>query len=378
MGIPDGKMRICLVSSAYRPYISGVGEHVHHLAQQLQNLGHSVHILTTSYTSFPDNGSFPATRLGKGLLLPFARGQFTLPFGLKLPLATRNFFSTNKFDIVHCHGIFPPELAYWAALYTKSPLVVTFHTVTPELPSTICKTVGFILKKIDHKIKIKIAVTKGSQQWAERFFTGDFRIIPNGVDLKRFHPNIPPLLNENRPVILFVGRLEKRKGLETLILALPEIVKRHPETKLVVVGYGPLQSYYQKLAIRLNIASSVIFTGAIPNDLLPGYYTSATVYVAPTIGNEAMGIVLIEALACGKPVIASDIPGYNEIITNGVNGILIPRGEHQSLAQAILTVLDSPKLREELARAALARAADFDWKKVTRQVEQVYEEALSK
>lgn len=378
MGTPDGKMRICLVSSAYRPYISGVGEHVHHLAQQLQNLGHSVHILTTSYTSFPDNSALPATRLGKGLLLPFARGQFTLPFEFKLPLATRNFFSANKFDIVHCHGIFPPELAYWAALYTKNPLVVTFHTVTPELPNTVCKTVGFFLKKIDHKIKIKIAVTRGSQRWAERFFTGDFRVIPNGVDMERFHPNIPPLLEEKRPLILFVGRLEKRKGLDTLIMALPEIVKQYPETKLVVVGYGPLQNYYQKLAIRLNLASSVIFTGAIPNDLLAGYYTSATVYVAPTIGNEAMGIVLIEALACGRPVIASDIPGYNEIVTNGVNGILIPRGEHQSLAQAILTVLDSPKLRKELAQAALARAADFDWKKVTRHVEQVYQEVLSK
>ncbi|MCR4423143.1 MAG: glycosyltransferase family 4 protein [candidate division WOR-3 bacterium] len=371
-------MRICLVSSAYRPYISGVGEHVHHLARELQNLGHSVHILTTSYTSFPDNGAFPATRLGKGLLLPFAQGQFTLPFKFNLPLATKKFFAANRFDIVHCHGIFPPELAYWAAHYTKDPLVVTFHTVTPELPNIVCKTVGFLLKKLDRKIKVKIAVSHGCQLWAEKFFTGDFRIIPNGVDIDRFHPDIPPLLNENRPLILFVGRLEKRKGLDTLLRALPEVIRHYPRARLVVVGYGPLKNYYRKVTVDIGVNQAVTFLDAVPNDLLPNYYTSATVYVAPTIGKEAMGIVLIEALSCARPVVASDIPGYNEIVTNGVNGILVPPGNHQALAQAIITVLDSEKLRRQLSCEARARARDFDWKKIGPQVAQVYQEVINR
>jgi len=122
----------------------------------------------------------------------------------------------------------------------------------------------------------------------------------------------------------------------------------------------------------------VTFLDAVPNDLLPNYYTSATVYVAPTIGKEAMGIVLIEALSCARPVVASDIPGYNEIVTNGVNGILVPPGNHQALAQAIITVLDSEKLRRQLSCEARARARDFDWKKIGPQVAQVYQEVINR
>lgn len=369
-------MRICLVSSAYRPYISGVGEHVHNLAQQLQNLGHSVHILTTTYEFSYENNTLPATRLGKALLLPFARGQFTLPFGLKLHLAVRNFFLRHDFDIVHCHGIFPPELAYWSARYTRNFLVVTFHTVTPELPNFISKAVAYLLKEIDRKIKVKIAVSQGCRRWAEKFFSGDFRVIPNGVDIERFHPKILPVIEQKNPLILFVGRLEERKGLNTLILALPEIIKYHPEIKLVVVGYGPLKHHYLKLAASLAVDPALMLVDAIPNDLLPGYYASATVFVAPTIGKEAMGIVLLEALACGRPVIASDIPGYKEIITNGINGILVPPNNPQVLAQEIITLLDSRKLRSELAYQARLRAQDFDWGKIAQAVEQVYKEVV--
>ncbi|MGQ9678477.1 MAG: glycosyltransferase family 4 protein [bacterium] len=369
-------MRICLVSSAYRPYISGVGEHVHNLAQQLQSLGHSVHILTTTYRLTYKNNALPATRLGKALILPFAGGQFTLPVSLKLHLSAHNFFLRQDFDIVHCHGIFPPELAYWSAKYTRNSLVVTFHTVTPDLPNFVSKTAAFLLKEIDRKIKVKIAVSQACRRWAEKFFKGDFRVIPNGVDIERFNPKIPPVIEQNFPLILFVGRLEERKGLNTLILALPEIIKYHPMVKLLVIGNGPLKRHYLKLAARLEVDRSLIMVDTIPNDLLPGYYTSATVFVAPTIGKEAMGIVLLEALACGRPVVASDISGYKEIITNGINGILVPPNNPRVLAQEIITILDSRQYRYELAHQARLRALDFDWRKITQALEQVYKEVV--
>lgn len=367
-------MRILLVSSAYRPYISGVGEHVYHLGLQLQNLGHDVHILTTTYRSTKEKVEIlSATRVGKGILLPFAQGQFTLPIGFHLITQTKHFIATHDFDIVHCHGIFPPDLAYWAALYSQYPVVVTFHTVTPKLPDSVCSSVGRILHKIAGKIRAKIAVSNASRYWAEKFFPGEFQIIPNGVDIKIFHPDVPPVINDSSgPIILFVGRLEKRKGLDVLLYALSDIIKVYPKAKLLVVGSGPLNNYYRKLAGKLDISDAIIFAGPVSNDVLPGYYTSATVFVAPTVGREAMGIVLVEAMACGRPVIASHITGYREIIADGINGILAPPGDSKLLARAVIALLDSESFRMNLAYHARRRAEDFDWEKIARKIEQVY------
>lgn len=366
-------MRICLVSSAYRPYISGVGEHVHYLGKELQKLGHSVHILTTTYQAIRKTECHAATRLGKGLLIPFAKGQFTLPIAANLVLQTKKFFSSNHFDIVHCHGIFPPEIAYWSARYSSAPVIATFHVVNPMLPKFVYSAFRSLFKKLHYKLRAKIAVSRACQEWAMNFFPGKYWVIPNGVDLTIFHPNVVPAMpvTQNHR-LLFVGRLEKRKGLEYLIQALPTVLASYPDTKLVVVGFGPLNNYYQRLAVKLGISDSVQFIGAVPNDELASYYTSATIYIAPTIGREAMGIVLIEAMACGLPVIASDITGYDEVIENGVNGILVPPGNAKLLGEKIIQLLESKSTREKLAEQAVLHSQDFEWSKIAREVEKVY------
>lgn len=371
-------LRICLVSSAYRPYISGVGEHVHHLGKELQKRGHEVHVLTTSYPAATQTETLPATRLGRGLVLPFARGQFTFSFDVDLPGRVKRFFSANSFDLIHCHGIFPPELAYWAAALAKTPVVVTFHTLIPALPKWACATFRSLFPGLQKKVTARIAVSNACRQWAEQFFPGEFRVIYNGVDLERFHPDarqVAPSL-DNRS-LLFVGRLEKRKGLEVLLRALPEVLKPFPDTRLVVVGFGPLLNHYQRLCRHLGIEKAVQFIGPVPNDQLPGYYTGATVYVAPTLGRESMGIVLIEAMACARPVIASDIPGYNEVITHEHDGLLVQAGEAEALAQTIVRVLSSPELQTKLGQQGLHRARQFAWPNIARQIEEVYKAALS-
>lgn len=366
-------MRICLVSSAYRPYISGVGEHVHYLGKELQKLGHSVHVLTTTYQTIRKTECHTTTRLGKGLLIPFAKGQFTLPIAANLALQAKKFFLSNRFDIVHCHGIFPPELAYWATRYSTAPVITTFHVVNPLLPKFTYSAFRALFKKLRYKLRAKIAVSRACQEWAVNFFPGHYWVIPNGVDFKFFHPNVNPALSVTQNHrLLFVGRLEKRKGLEYLLQALPAVLASYPETELVVVGFGPLKNYYQQLTVKLGISNSVRFVGAVPNDELAGYYTSATIYIAPTIGREAMGIVLIEAMACGLPVIASHITGYDEVIENGVNGILVPPGNSEKLGEKIIQLLGSKTTREKLAEQALLRSKDFEWSKIAREVEKVY------
>jgi len=154
--------------------------------------------------------------------------------------------------------------------------------------------------------------------------------------------------------------------------ALPAVLSSFPDTEVVVVGFGPRKGYYQRLAARLGISSSVQFAGPVANQELARYYNSATLCIAPTIGREAMGIVLIEAMACGLPVIASRITGYDEVIEDGITGILVPPGDEKELGDRIIQLLGSKTLRERIGEQALARARDYDWGRVARAVEQVY------
>ncbi|MEO0010257.1 MAG: glycosyltransferase family 4 protein [candidate division WOR-3 bacterium] len=369
-------MRICLVSSAYRPYISGVGEHVHYLGSELQKRGHTVHVLTSTCRTIPENKLLPTSRLGTGLTIPFAGGEFTFPAGIKLAIEVKQLFRAQKFDIVHCHGIFPPELAYWAAIYADCPKAVTFHTVTPQLPPFLCNIAAFLLKKLNTKLAAKIAVSQATKRWAEKFFPGGYHVIPNGVDLSNFTPNAPPVLSPAHPRIIYVGRLEKRKGLKYLILALPAVLKEFPKASLVVVGYGPLKSYFMRLAHKIKVSDYIQFVGPVSNSKLPGYYTASTVYVAPTVNPEAMGIVLIEAMACGIPVIASDISGYDEVITNGVNGILVPKRNVAKLAEAIITIISNSNLRNRISENALHYVAQYDWKNIATRIESIYNQII--
>lgn len=335
-------------------------------------MGHTVHVLTSTCRTISENDLLPTMRLGTGLTIPFAGGEFTLPVGARLAPEVKNFLKKHTFDIVHCHGIFPPELAYWAAIYATCPTVVTFHTVTPHLPPFLCNLAAFSLKKLNAKLAAKIAVSQAAKRWAEKFFPGEYHVIPNGVDLSNFSPNAPPALSPAHPRIIYVGRLEKRKGLKYLILALPAVLKEFPKASLVVVGYGPLKNYVMQLAHKIKVLDSVQFVGPVSNSKLPGYYTSSTVYVAPTINPEAMGIVLIEAMACGIPVIASDISGYDEIITNGVNGILVPRRNIAKLAEAIITLISNSNLRNRISENALRYVAQYDWKNIAAHIESIY------
>ncbi|HDR00481.1 MAG TPA: glycosyltransferase family 1 protein, partial [candidate division WOR-3 bacterium] len=201
---------------------------------------------------------------------------------------------------------------------------------------------------------------------------------PNGVDLARFRPDaeVPPEAGRLRPYVLFVGRLEQRKGLEVLLRAMPAVCSRHPAVRLVVVGSGPLERQCHRLCAELGIADRVRFVGRVEGDRLPGWYAGAELYVSPALGGEAMGIVLIEAMAAGRPVIASRIPGYDEVIADRRDGILVEPGAGPALADAISGLLTDPARCRELTAAGLRTIERYAWPRVAGQVEQVYREVL--
>jgi phosphatidylinositol alpha-mannosyltransferase len=371
-------VRVCLVSAAYRPFPSGVSEHVHHLGRELRNRGHEVAILTTNYSGTVRD-DLPVTRLGRVLILPANRSFITLPVGVRLAADVRRFLYDGHHDIIHCHGLFWPEISYWAIRYSIAPVIVTFHTLGVRSPRPVTAAYRAAFADVARRVRARIAVSQAGRAWAENWLPGHYDVIPNGVDTSRFSPDAtpPPAMAGPGPTVLFVGRLDERKGLPILIRAMPDVLRGRPDSRLVVVGIGPQERLCRHLAARLGIGSSVHFAGRVPFSELPGYYAGCTVFCSPALGGEAMGIVLVEAMSSARPVVASAIPGYDEVITNGTDGLLFPRGDPAALASALLRVLNQSDVREALSRGALGRAQDFAWPKVCARIEDVYHRVLS-
>jgi phosphatidyl-myo-inositol alpha-mannosyltransferase len=374
-------MKVCLVSAAYRPFPSGVGEHVHHLGLALQARGHSVQVLTLNYPSgrqTPEQAvALKVERMGRVLVLPANRSRFTLAVGFGLAGQVRRFLARGRFDVVHCHGIFPPDISYWAATASSAPVVVTFHTYRASVPKRLPVLFRALWPGLGKRVGQRIAVSEACRSYSEAWFPGPYHVIPNGVDITRFRPDapVPELMRGAGPVLLFVGRLDERKGLPVLVRAMRLLIEQVADARLVVVGSGPLETQCRRLAAELGIADRVVFAGRVADAELPGYYAHCTVYCSPALGGEAMGIVLIEAMAAGRPVVASAIAGYDEVIRTGIDGRLVPAGDAGALAASLTELLSSEPERRRLSENALVRVQQYAWPRIAARVESVYLES---
>ncbi|MBP1707255.1 MAG: glycosyl transferase group 1, partial [Chloroflexi bacterium] len=234
------------------------------------------------------------------------------------------------------------------------------------------------LKKWFERLDGRIAVSPPARDFINKHFPSTYDIIPNGIDLDYFSPANSPLpeFQDEKTNILFVGRLENRKGLEYLLKAYRLIKPDCPNCRLIVVGPGTrLRRKYEK-----NIAESglpdVVFTGRVDNKELPRYYKTADIFCAPATGHESFGIVLLEAMATGKPVIASDISGYRSVIADGLDGILVPPKQEVPLAQAISSLMQNKTLRLQIGEKGRRKSLDFGWDKVSRRVMDYYTRIL--
>jgi phosphatidyl-myo-inositol alpha-mannosyltransferase len=381
------------VSAAYRPYPSGVSEHVHHLAEALRDLGQDVHILTTSFghsttrslaPSIPSR--FPVTRFGRALLIPMNRSYATLPVGLRMSGQVKRFLAQGNFDIVHCHGMFWPEISYWAIRHSDAVNLVTFLTAGFKIHTEGSGLFRALFRNQLAKIHGRIAISRRAREAAEPYLPGEFRIIPCGIDLNRFKPMDkgtdtrsldPSIPRSSRPLtILFVGRLDARKGIEVLLRALPAVKKAVPGVRLTVVGRGPMESRARQLSEELGISAVVDFLGTADPEDLPRYYASCDVYCAPGLGGETLGIVLLEAMASGAPVVASRIPGYDETIRDGIDGILVPPADPGALSSALVSILTHESQRRFMVAAGLERAQAYAWPKVAQHTLEFYHELI--
>jgi phosphatidylinositol alpha-mannosyltransferase len=207
-------------------------------------------------------------------------------------------------------------------------------------------------------------------------FPGYYNVIPNGVDVERFSAPYEPLpgLDDGKVNILFVGRLEKRKGLRYLLRAFADLKSRLADTRLVVVGaYNESQRRGYERWVRESGLEDVVFAGYAPLEELPRYHASSHIFCAPNTGNESQGIILLEAMAAGLPVVASNIEGFAAVLTEGVEGTLVRPKDSDALAGALYALAADPDLRAEMRERGRERAQHFSWERVSRRVLSYYE-----
>ncbi len=372
-------MRIGIVSQSYYPRYGGVTEHVHHTAVELRRRGHDVTIITSRFRQGEAMHAPGVVRIGYNILVPFNGAFVDLAVGIRLKSQLRSIMREYDFDLLHTHAPLVPTLPLLAIRAAECPQVGTFHTT--GTPSRVFDWLKGFFQPVVARLDGRIAVSNTARDFAARYFPGEYHVIPNGVDVERFHPSVAPFerwRDRDRVNLLFVGRLDPRKGVRLLLDAMPEVVAlTRGRARLLIVGDSFLRPRYEA-TVPAALRDHVVFLGHVPSVELPRWYATSDVFVSPATGNESFGIVLLEAMASGRTVLASDIPGYRSVVVPEQNGVMFPAGDPRALARALARLVDDPERRVVLGARGRARALEFAWPRITDRIEAVYRDALAR
>ena len=367
---PARPLRIALVTEYYYPHLGGICEHVHFFAREVRRYGHQVDIITSRIAGARREPH--VIRIGQSQPV-YANGslaRITVGWGLRKQL--RRVLRRGCYDIVHVHSPAAPVLPILAIDEADCPVVGTFHTYFER---SLGYAIGrrYLQKRLD-RLGAAIAVSHSTTVALNRYFEGNWTIIPNGIDTDIFHPRArrPTALRTDVPVVLFLGRFDPRNGLTTLIESFRKVRGRGREAQLVVVGDGPLRKHYYRIA---GGDSDITFVGPVLADR-PGYYAHSAVYACPTT-KASFGITLLESMACETPVVCSDILGFRDVVKHEREALMVPCGDRNALADALVRLLDDETLRARLGKHGRQEAARYSWPRVTSAVLDVYTAVLS-
>lgn len=362
-------MRIALVCPYAWDDAGGVQTHVRELGERLIERGHAVVGLAPVRA-----GAAEAWVRGIGTPVDLTYNRSNVPIDPRPWSTARIARILRSFgpDVVHVHEPFAPSTTLWAVLAAKVPLVATFHSGAE--PARLYDIAGPVLRRLARRLAIKVAVSEAAAAVARRRLGGPFEVIPNAVDVERFETATPADLGPGTK-ILFVGRLDERKGFAVAVGAFEQLAAERQDLRLVVAGEGPERTVVERLSPAVR--ERVTLLGAVPNPDLPPIHAACDVFVAPNVGGESFGIVLVEAMAAGMPVVATDIPGFTEVIRDGVDGLLVPPRDPRALAEGLVRVLDDPSLIARLSTAARERARAFSWAAILPRIEDAYVRAAA-
>ena len=366
-------MKVGIVSQSYYPRPGGVTEVVHYTAKVLRERGHDVTIITTRYggTERDERG---VIRIGRNVLVPMNGAWVNMTVGAGLRDRLRRIFEREAFDVIHTHCPLVPTLPLmtFSAVSPGQKLVGTFHAAAEKnLPYRLFNRP---LSRRIERLDSRMAVSEAARTFIDKYFPGRYEIVPNGIDCNRFHPGVQPLerFMDGKLNILFVGRMDKRKGVPYLMRALPALGRRYRgKARLILVGEKGLRTLLLPRPLDRD-GVELVFAGRVSPDVLPRYYATADVFCSPAVGQESFGIVLLEAMASGKPIVASDIPGYRTVATSGEEAILVPPRNPELIAEALLTLAGDRGLRAELGARGRRTALRYNWPSVVDAIEAIY------
>ena len=370
----EAHRKIALVSPYDHAFHGGVADHINSLAAQFREWGHAVKIVAPckSADAIDDDDFIP---MGRAVPIPSGGSIARVSFSVWLKPQIKQMLEREAFDVVHFHEPF-------AGLISKDMLslidpmestaIGTFHTYE-----------GTRLYKIGAKhlampyfrmLQGRIAVSLPAHRFISRHFPGDYEIIPNGIQVDDFADAEPfeHLKSDGMINLLFLSRLEKRKGLKYLLGAFSRLKWEWPNLRLLVAGGGEPDADSMRILSERNL-QDVVFLGRVSDEDKFRYYKTADIYCAPATGRESFGIVLLEAMAAGTPIVASGIEGYSSVITHGREGLLVPPKDEDALADALATLLKDATLRRRLATAGTMNVQEYRWERVARRVMDCYD-----
>ncbi|MEX2971374.1 glycosyltransferase family 4 protein [Streptomyces sp. C184] len=345
----------------------GVQFHIRDLADHLIRLGHEVSVLAPA----DDDTPLPpyVVSAGRAVPVPYNGSVARLNFGLLSAARVRRWLQHGAFDVIHIHEPASPSLGLLTCWAAQGPIVATFHTSNPRSRAMIAAYP--ILQPALEKIRARIAVSEYARRTLVEHLGGDAVVIPNGVDVDFFASAEPKAEWQGR-TIGFIGRIdEPRKGLPVLMKALPAILAEVPDARLLVAGRGDEEEAVAALPAEMR--SRVEFLGMVSDEDKARLLRSVDVYVAPNTGGESFGIILVEAMSAGAPVLASDLDAFAQVLDQGEAGELFANEDADALAAAAVRLLGDSARLAELSERGSRHVRRFDWSTVGADILAVYE-----
>ena len=363
-------MKIAMLADLFPPkHVGGTEIATFNIAQELAKRGHEVHVLTSSDIGISNEsfyGSFNVHRF-KWSKIKFLGA---ICFWIKLFLYIREL---NP-DIIHSQGVIIGAPAFCAKKLLKKPYIIYSQCSLSLYPSISKKLMFPILENADNVIALTMNMKK---ELSQKFNINNIRVISNGINLNHSKLDKVKSISNDEKIILSVARLRPEKGVEYLIKAIKIVLQKHAEIKLIIVGDGPEKEYLSRLVNEEGLKRNVHFTGDIPNEKVYEYYAMATIFVLPSL-SEGFGLVLLEAMATGTPIIATNVCGLSEIIENGKNGFLVNPKNPNELAKGIIYLLENPKLRKKISKNNKNNSKDYEISVSIDKLETVYNEICKK
>ncbi len=380
-------MRIAIVSDYYYPQLGGITEHVHGQATELSRRGHDVTVVTPRLLHVPKtvdvddlpDRNFEIAHAARAVPFYVNGSESLLSLSPKLSFTLDRLFARRRFDVIHVHNPFGGMLPQMAILRSRAPATVaTIHSVVPQGygPLRVFRAyLNRVFQRLDEIVCVSDAVIDSMRPF---FPDLSFRTIPNGIDVDFFSPDAAPLpALDGKRNIVFVGRFDPRNGVKHMIGSFTALRETRDDVRLVVVGDGPLRPVVERM-VPHELRGDVHFTGRV-NRLRARYLAGADILCTPC-SLASFGMVLLEGMSAGLPVVASRLPGFELVMRDGIDGLMVDRADDElGFARALGTLLDDPARSRAMGEAGRKRAVEvFAWTHVADRLEVLYDELLQR